>query len=100
MVIDPRRKRFVMNMPLRQCFARAKLIRLKISLKKSDYSGFFYFQKSQMCSKKVRISKSGFKKAKLATRYKRIENAHKVRKKMFNFFMYRSPENLVFLFPC
>jgi len=31
MVIDPRRKRFVMNMQLRQCFARAKPIRLKIS---------------------------------------------------------------------
>ena len=30
-------------------------------------SGFFYFQKSQRCSKKARISKSGFKKAKLAT---------------------------------
>jgi len=28
MAIDPRRKRFVMNMQLRQCLARAKLIRL------------------------------------------------------------------------
>ena len=59
MVIDPRRKRFAMNMQLRQCFARAKLIRLKIS--------FSYFQKSQRCSKKARISKYGFKKVKLAT---------------------------------
>jgi len=67
MVIDPRRKRFAMNMQLRQCFARAKLIRLKISQKKPDFSGFSYFQKSQRCSKKARISKSGFKKAKLAT---------------------------------
>jgi len=30
-------------------------------------SGFFFLQKSQRCSKKARISKSGFKKAKLAT---------------------------------
>jgi len=31
MVIDSREKRFVMNMQLRQCFARAKLFRLKKS---------------------------------------------------------------------
>jgi len=31
MVIDPRRKRSVMNMKLRQCFDRAKPIRLQIS---------------------------------------------------------------------
>jgi len=37
--------------------------------KKSEKARFclaFYFQKSQRCSKKARISKSGFKKAKLA----------------------------------
>jgi len=45
MVIDPRRKRFLMNMQLRQCFARVKPIRLKISQKKPDFSGFFYFKK-------------------------------------------------------
>jgi len=67
MVIDPRRKRFVMNMQLRQCFARAKPIRLKIRQKKPDFSDIFISIKSQRCSKKARISKSGFKKTKLAT---------------------------------
>jgi len=59
-----------MNMQLRQCFARAKPIRLKMSQKnpeKPDFSGFFISKKSQRCSKKARISKSGFRKAKLAT---------------------------------
>ena len=84
MVIDPRRKRFVMNMQLRQGFARAKPIRLKISQKKPDFSGIFF-------PKKARISKSGFKKSKLA----------KSTQENFKFFvMYRSQENLVFLFPC
>jgi len=31
MVTDSRQKRFVMNMELRQCFAKAKLFRLKQS---------------------------------------------------------------------
>jgi len=66
MVIDPRRKRFVMNMQLTQRFARAKLIRLKISQKKPDFPTFL-FPKKPKVSKKVRISKYGFKKAKLAT---------------------------------
>ena len=66
-VIDPRRKRFVMNMQLRQCFARAKPIRVKISQKKPDFSDIFISKQSQRCSKKSRTSKSGFKKAKLAT---------------------------------
>jgi len=47
MVIDPRRKRFLMNVQLRQCFARAKLIRLKISQKKSDFSGCFISKKAK-----------------------------------------------------
>jgi len=67
MVIDPSRKRFAINMQLTQCFARAKPIRLKTSQKKPDFSGIFYFQKSQRSSKNARISKSGFKKSKLAT---------------------------------
>jgi len=33
----------------------------------TDFGWLFYFQKSQRCSKKARIPKSGFKKAKLAT---------------------------------
>jgi len=67
MVIDPSRKRFVMNMQLRQLwqyFARAK----------PDFSGFFifififfYLKKSQKCSKKARISKPAFKNSKVAT---------------------------------
>jgi len=52
MVIDPRRKRFLMNMQLRQCFARAKLIRLKISQKKLDFSGFFISKKAKGVQKK------------------------------------------------
>jgi len=35
--------------------------------KKTEKSGFFYFQKKPKVLKKARISKSGFKKAKLAT---------------------------------
>jgi len=62
MVTDPRRKRFVMNMQLRLCFARVKPIRLKISQKNMDFSGFFYFQKKLKVFKKARMSKSGFKK--------------------------------------
>jgi len=65
--MDPRRKRFVMDMQLRQCFARAKPIRLKISRKKPDFSVFLISIKSQRCSKSAIISKSGFKKAYLAT---------------------------------
>jgi len=60
MVTDPRHKRLVMNMQLRQGFVRPKPIRLKISQKKPDFLDFFI-------SKKARISKSGFKKSKLAT---------------------------------
>jgi len=37
--------------------------------------------------KKARISKSGFKKANWQRCYTRIENAHKVRKKTFNFLL-------------
>jgi len=50
--------------------------------------------------KKVSISKSGFKKAKLATLLHK--NAHEVRKKTFNILLCieLNPENLVFLFPC
>jgi len=56
MVTDSRQKRFVMNMQLRQCFARAKTFRVKKSGKDQILSGV----------KKVRISQSDFKKAKLA----------------------------------
>jgi len=66
MVIDLLRKRFEMNMQLRQCFARAKPIRLKISLKKARFFCFFIPKKSKVF-KKARISKSGFEKAKLTT---------------------------------
>jgi len=67
MVIDPRRKRFAMNMQLRQCFARAKPIQLKIMLEKPDFSGFFISKKAKVVQKATRILKSGFKKAKLTT---------------------------------
>jgi len=42
MVTDSRQKRFVMNMQLKQCFARAKPVRLK---KRQILSGFFLFPK-------------------------------------------------------
>jgi len=66
MVIDSFQKR--MNTQLRQCFSRAKSCRPKKSQKKPDFVWLFLIcKKSQRCSKKSRISKSGFKKAKLAT---------------------------------
>jgi len=55
-----------MNMQLRQCFSRAKPFRLRKARNCQILSGFFYFQKSQTCSKKARISKSGVKKDKMA----------------------------------
>jgi len=54
----------VMNMQLWQCFSRAKLFRLK---KARFCLAFFDFQKNPKAFKNARISKSGFKKAKLAT---------------------------------
>jgi len=49
MVINPRRKRLVMNMQLRDCFARAKPIRMKISQKKPYFYGFFISKTRQRC---------------------------------------------------
>jgi len=97
MVIDPRRKRFVMNMQLRQRFARAKPIRLQISQKKQI---FFISKKSQRCLKKLEFQNLASEKPNWQPCYTRIENAHKVRKKTQFFVMYRSPQNLGFLFPC
>jgi len=48
-------------------FFQAKPFRLKRSQKIQILSGFFYLQKKPKVLKKVRISKSGFEKAKLAT---------------------------------
>jgi len=48
-----------MNMQLRQCFARAKPIRLKTRQKMSEFFGFF--SKKAKGVKKARISKSGLK---------------------------------------
>ena len=82
MVIDPRRKRLVMNMQLRLCFARAKPIWLKISQKKPDFSGFI--------SKKSQIGNPATQELRMRIKYTT---------KLSFFVMYRSPENLVFLFP-
>ena len=66
--MDSFQKRFLMDMQLRQCVSRSKPFRLKKSQKKSDFVWLFFIsKKSQRCSKKARISKYGFKKAKLAT---------------------------------
>jgi len=57
-----------MNMQFRQRFSRAKPFRLKTGQKKPDFVWLFLFlKKSQKYSQIARISKSGFKKAKLAT---------------------------------
>jgi len=45
MAVDPCQKRFVMNMQLRQCFARGKPFRLKKSQKKQILFGVFENQK-------------------------------------------------------
>jgi len=66
MVIDSHQKRFVINMQLRQCLARAKPFRLK-KIKKRILTGIFDFQKNPSASKKSWISKFGFKNVKLAT---------------------------------
>ena len=99
MVIDPRRKRFGMSMQLRQCFARAKPIRLKITTEKARYFWLLYFQKKPKVLKKPEFWNLASKKPNWQPCYTRIENAHKVRKKTQFFLEYRSPENLVFLFP-
>ena len=83
MVIDPRRKRFVMNMQLTQRFARAKLIRLKIS----QIFRLFYFQRSQRCEKKSEFQNMASKKPNWQPCCTRIENVHKVHKKTFNFLL-------------
>jgi len=47
MVIDSRQKRFVMNMQLRQCLARAKPFRLKkIKMKNQVLTGIFDLKKN------------------------------------------------------
>jgi len=86
MVIDPRRTRFVMKMQLRQCFDRAKPIRLKIRQKKPDFSGFFISKKAKGFQKKPEFQNLASKKPNWQPCYTRIENAHKVRKKTFNFY--------------
>jgi len=74
MVIDSFHKSFVMNMQLRQCFSRDKPFRLQKSLILPVF--FFISTKSQRCSKKTRISKSGFKdkKSKMATLVRRANS--------------------------
>jgi len=53
---------------VQKCFSRAKSFQLKKGQKKPDFVCFFFiFKKSQKFSKRARILKSGFKKAKLAT---------------------------------
>jgi len=64
MVIDSFQKRSIMNMQLRQCFPETSFS----DWKKARFClAFFISKTSQMCSKKARISKSGFTKAELAT---------------------------------
>jgi len=82
---DLRRKRFVINMQLRQCFARAKPIRLKISLKKVRFFWLFVFpKKGKGVQKKPELQNLASKKANWQRCYARIENAHKVHKETLN----------------
>jgi len=76
MVIDLRRKRFVMNMQLRQCFARTKPIRLKV-----------YFQKAKGVKKKPEFLNLASKNPNWQPCYTRIENVHEVHKKTFIFLL-------------
>ena len=89
MVIDLPCNRFVMNMQLRQCFARARAIQLNISQKKA-----------KGVQKKLEFQNLASKKLNWQRCYTRIENAHKVLKKTLNFcYVYKS-RKLSFLHPC
>jgi len=50
MVIDPRQKRFVMNVPLRECFITVKPFLLK-SHERRDFVWLFSFSKTAECAK-------------------------------------------------
>jgi len=65
---------------LRQCFAKAKPIRLKISL-------FFFPKTAKGVQKLPELQNLASKKPKWQPYYTRIENAHKVRKKSFDFLL-------------
>jgi len=67
--VDPRRKRLIMNMQLRQCFA--KPIRLKISQKGQIFLTFLF-------PKKPEFQNLASKKPNWQLCYTRIENAHQV----------------------
>jgi len=89
MVIDPPHKRFVMNMQLRQGFARAKPIRLKIS---QIFLAFFISKKTQnfkIWLQKIQIDNPATQDLRMCIKYAR---------KLPISVMYRSQENLVFLF--
>ena len=51
MVIDSHQKRFVLNLQLRQCFARAKPFTLKKN-KNPDFYWYFLFSQKAKCVKK------------------------------------------------
>jgi len=53
MVIDSCQKRFVMNVQLRQCLARAKSFRMKKIKNSQILTGIFDFQKKSRASKKA-----------------------------------------------
>jgi len=72
-----------MNMQLRQCFARAKPIRLKMSL----FFFFFISKKAKGVQKQPELQNLASKKPKWQPYYTRIENAHKVHKKSFDFLL-------------
>jgi len=56
---------YVMNMQLRQCFARAKPVRMKKRQKKPVFVWHFDFQKSQRCSKGVQNFKFWLQKSQI-----------------------------------
>jgi len=84
-----------MNMQLRQCFARAKPIRLKIS---QIFLTFLFPKKVKGVLKKPEFQNLPSKKPNWQPCYKRIENAHEVRKKTFNFLLCIDAQKTLFSF--
>jgi len=68
MVIDPRRKRFVMSMQLYAAlFCQSQAYPTENKPEKARSSGFFYFQKKTKVLKKSQNFNIWFQKKKLAT---------------------------------
>jgi len=90
MVIDSFQKRFVMNAQIRKCFFQSQVLPTEKMPEKDRFClPFFDLQKNPKVFKKARISKSGFKKAKLTTlnkcqlRFARLGNKLQITSSIF-----------------